>query len=159
MLKRQIGLVAIVTLLLLPNLVSAAEIPENTNLSSSNVRVQISDRGGVIIQTPNINIDTTKPVIERVIISRKYRRYRTPIVKRGRIVSPTIVRQQAIDRVTPTVEHVDSIRNSTIRTSTNDSHTISEQHVQCHGSGSSIVQSSQTINGRTVSSEVQTNCN
>jgi hypothetical protein len=159
MLKRQIGLVAIVTLLLLPNLVSAAEIPENTNLSSGNVRVQISDRGGVSIQTPNINIDTNKPVVKRVLISRKYRRYRTPIVKRGRVVLPTVSRQRAIDKVTPTAEHADRVRSSTIRTSTNDSHTISEQHVQCHGSGSSIVQSSQTINGRTVSSEVQTNCN
>jgi hypothetical protein len=130
MLKRQIGLLAIATLLLLPNLVSAAEIPKNNNLSSGNVRVQSRDRRVVSIQIPNINIGTTKPVVGRVLISRNYRRYRTPVVKRGRVVLPTIVRQRAINRVTPTVERVDSIRNSTIRTSTNNSHIISEQHIQ-----------------------------
>lgn len=159
MLKCQTGLLTIVTLLLLPSLVSAAEISENTNLSSGNVRVQISNRSGVNIQTPNLNIDTTKPVTKRVLISRKYRRYRTPVLKRGRIILPPIVRQRLVGKVAPTVEYPDRIRSSTIRTSTNDSHTINEQHVQCHGSGSSIVQSSQTINGRTVSFEVQTNCN
>jgi hypothetical protein len=92
------------------------------------------------------------------LISRTRRRARTPVVRKRGIYPTATLHQRAVDKIAP-VEYPDRVQNSTIRTSTNDSQTINEQHVQCHGSGSSIVQSSQTINGRTVSSEVHTNCN
>jgi hypothetical protein len=52
-------------------------------------------------------------------------------------------------------------RSTTIRSSSGDSETVNEQHqsIQCSGGGSSVSQSSTTINGRTVNSEVRSNCN
>jgi hypothetical protein len=160
MLKRQLGLLIISTLLCSTTLVHAAEIPEGTNVSVGNIRIQTSDRGEVSIQTPGVDINTTKVTVGRVSIDRNRRRNRkAPSMRRGRIIpSAAILRQQAIDKVN-SVESPDRVGTSTTRTSTNDSHTVSEQNIQCSGSGSSITQSSQTINGRTVSSETRTNCN
>jgi hypothetical protein len=160
MLKRQLGLLVISTILLSTTLVHAAEIPEGTNISVGNIRVQTSDRGEVSIKTPNIEINTAKVIVGRVSIDRNRRRNRkAPSVRRGQVIpSAAILRQQAIDKIN-SVESSDRVGTSTTRTSTNDAHTVTEQNIKCSGSGSSVVQSSQTINGRTVSSETRTNCN
>jgi hypothetical protein len=115
---------------------------------------------GYFSQTPNIDINPAKVIVGRVSIDRNRRRNRkAPSLRRGRTIpSADVLRQQAMDKVN-SVESSDRVGNSTTRTSTNDSHTVTEQNIQCSGSGSSVIQSSQTINGRTVSSETRTNCN
>ena len=160
MLKRQLGLLIISTLLCSTTLVHAAEMPGSSDLSVGNIRIQTSDRGEVSIKTPNIDINPAKVTVGRVSIDRNRRRNRkAPSMRRGPVIpSAAILRQQAIDKVN-SVESSNRAGTSTTRTSTNDSHTVSEQNIQCSGSGSSVVQSSQTINGRTVSSETRTNCN
>jgi hypothetical protein len=151
MLKRQLDFLIVATILLSTTLVHAAEIPSNTDSSGGKIGIQTSDRGEVRIQTPTIDINPVKITVGRVSIDRNRRRNRNvPSMRRGRVIpSATMLRQQAMDRV----------GNSTTRTSTNNAHTVTEQHIQCSGSGSSISQSSQTINGRTVNSETRTNCN
>jgi hypothetical protein len=157
MLKHQLSLLAIATILLSSTLVRADDISGGKNLSVGNIQIQTSDSGDVSIQTPSINIQALKSVDGRVI-SRTRRRARIPVV-RGRVIYPTAtLRQRVVVKTTP-VEYPDRIRDSTVRTSTDNSRTIVEQHVQCHGSSSSVSQSSQTIDGRTISSEVHTNCN
>jgi hypothetical protein len=160
MLKRQLGLLIISTILCSTTLVHAAEMPGGTDLSVGNIRIQTSDRGEVNIKTPNIDINPAKVTVGRVSIDRNRRRNRkAPSLRRGQTIpSAAILRQQAMDKVN-SVESPDRIGTSTTRTSTNDAHTVSEQNIQCSGSGSSVIQSSQTINGRTVSSETRTNCN
>ncbi len=179
MFKRQFSLLVMATLLLSPTLVHANELGESTNLSVGNIRLQTNSSGGVSIQTPNINLNTAPSPEDRVLLSRTTRRrIRTPIrrtiIRRGRIISspslirqstiisqPTIIRQSTIDPADRSINQTSTIRSSTVRTSSNGSQSISEQHnsVQCSpGSGSSVSQSTQTINGRTVSSEVRTNC-
>ena len=162
MLKRQLGLLLISTILLSNNLVHAAEVSEGTNISVGNIRIQTSDRGEVSIQTPNIDLTPAKVTVGRISIDRNRRRKNSSARRKQVIPSAAILRQQAIDKVNSkvnSVESVDRVGTSTTRTSTNDSHTVSEQTIQCSGSGSSVIQSSQTINGRTVSSETRTNCN
>jgi hypothetical protein len=160
MLKRQLGLLVISTILLSTNLVHAAEISGGTDLSVGNIRIQTSDRGEVNIKTPNIDINSGKVTVGRVSIDRNRRRNRkAPSIRREReIPSAAVLRQRAMDKIN-SGESPNQVGTSTTRTSTNDSHTVSEQNIQCSGSGSSVVQSSQTINGRTVSSETRTNCN
>lgn len=162
MLKLQLGLLLISTILLSNNLVHAAGIAEGTNVSVGNVRIQTSDRGEVSIQTPNIDLTPTKVTVGRISIDRNRRRKNSSTRRRLIIPSAAILRQRAIDKVNSkvnSIESADRVGTSTTRTSTNDSQTTSEQNIQCSGSGSSVIQSSQTINGRTVSSETRTNCN
>ncbi|WP_295621191.1 hypothetical protein [Chamaesiphon sp. GL140_3_metabinner_50] len=62
-----------------------------------------------------------------------------------------------------------TVRSSTTRTSSGDENTSQsgsqsstseqQQSVQCSGSGTVVSQSSSTVNGRTVNSEVRRNCN
>lgn len=159
MLKRQISLLIISTIFFSTTLAHAAEIPEATKLSVGNIKTQVRDLGAIIMHTPDVDINTTKVTVGRVLIDRNRRRNRTPSVRRKLVIpSAAILRQQASDKVNQ-VEFPDRVGTSTTRTSTNDSHTVTEQNIQCSGSGSSVVQSSQTINGRTVSSETRTNCN
>lgn len=183
MFKRQFSLLVMATLLLSPTLVQANELGESTNLSVGNIRLQTNSSGGVSIQTPNINLNTAQSPEDRVWISRTTRRrirtsirrpIRTTTILRGRVISspslirqstifsqPTIIRQSTIDPEYRSINRTSTIRSSTVRTSSNGSESISEQHnsVQCSpGSGSSVSQSTQTINGRTVSSEVRTDC-
>ncbi len=162
MLKLQLGLLLISTILLSNNLVHAAGIAEGTNVSVGNVIIQTSDRGEVSIQTPNIDLTPAKVTVGRISIDRNRRRKNSSTRRRLVIPSAAILRQRAIDKVNSkvnSIESADRVGTSTTRTSTNDSHTTSEQNIQCSGSGSSVIQSSQTINGRTVSSETRTNCN
>jgi hypothetical protein len=160
MFKHQFNLLVVATLLLSPTLVHADEINDSTHLSVGNIHLQTSPNGGVNIQTPNIHINTDKPPADRTLISRNRRRYRAP-VRRARTYPPAILNQRINRDDQSTGTRTSTVRTSTIRSSDNGSQSTSEQHqsVQCsHGSGSSsVVQSSQTINGRTVSSEVHCN--
>jgi hypothetical protein len=64
---------------------------------------------------------------------------------------------------TSTIEHTtttapirrSTIRSSTMRNSSNGSQSEQHQSMQCNGEGSSVSQSTSTVNGRTVSSEVR----
>ena len=159
MLKRQLSLLVISTILLSTTLVHAAEITEVPTLSIGNIKIQPRDLGAIIIDTPEIDINTTKVTVGRVSIDRNRRRNRTPSARRKLVIpSAAILRQRAMNKINQ-VESSARVGTSTTRSSTNDSRTVSEQNIQCSGSGSSVVQSSQTINGRTVSSETRTNCN
>ncbi len=162
MLKHKLNLLLVSTILFSTNLVNAAEI-NHTNLSVGNVRSQITQLGAIIMHTPDIDLNTTKVTVERVAIDQKRRRNRTPSARRKQVIpSAAVLRQQAIDKVNAKINSVEvpnRTGTSTTRTSTNDSSTVDEQSIQCSGSGSSVIQSSQTINGRTVSSETRTNCN
>ena len=162
MLKLQCSLLMISTILFSTTLIHAAEMPEGAKVAVGNISIQTNDRGEVRIQTPNIDITPAKVTVGRVSIDRNRRRKNSSTRRRLVIPSAAILRQQAIDKVNSkvnSVESADRVGTSTTRTSTNDSHTTSEQNIQCSGSGSSVIQSSQTINGRTVSSETRTNCN
>lgn len=158
MLNSRLGLLITSIILLSTNLVHAAEITGGTNVSVGKIGIQTNDRGEVRIDTPNIDLSPTKITVGRVSIDRNRRRNRkAPPLRRGRVIPAAILRQQAIDKVNSV--DPDRVGTSTTRTSTNDPHTVSEQNIQCSGSGSSVIQSSQTINGRTISSETRTNCN
>jgi hypothetical protein len=67
MLKHQLSLLAIATILLSPTLVHADEISGGKNLSVGNIKIQTSD-SGVSIQTPNVKIDTLKPSSGRILM-------------------------------------------------------------------------------------------
>jgi hypothetical protein len=175
MLKRQFSLLAIATLLLSPTLVHADEIGESTNISAGNVRIQTDEYGFTKIQTPNVNITTAQPFANRWLISSRKRRIRTsvrkPIVKSRQIISaPSVPSQQPIAQPPisqppsnstnrSVVNQTSTIRSSS-QTSNNGSHSEQHSSVECSssGSGTSVTRSTQTINGRTVSSEVRTNC-
>jgi hypothetical protein len=185
MLKRQFSLLAIVTLLLSPTLVHADEIGESTNISVGKIQIQTDGSGVTKIQTPNVNMTTAQPFANRWLISSRKRRIRTPVrkpvVKSGQMISAPVVKSQApiaqptIAQPTvaqPTVAQPPSDstnrsvvqQTSTIRssshTSNNGSHSEQQSSVECSssGSGTSVTRSTQTINGRTVSAEVRTNC-
>ncbi len=177
--KRQFGIIAIAILLLSPTLVSAHDLDEGTSLSVGKIHIN-TNSSGTRLETPNIQIDTPQATEQRTLISRT-RRSRTQI-RRKRTSAPAIIRprvdpddnEPSIIR-TPTMPKVPSVpsvptstirtptvRSSTIRTTSNndESSTVSEQRqsVQCSGSGSTVSQSSTTVNGRTVNSEVRSNC-
>jgi hypothetical protein len=175
MLKRQFSLLAIATLLLSPTLVHADEIGESTNISVGNIQIQTDGYGGTKIQTPNVNITTAQPFRNHWLISSRKRRIRTsvrkPVVKNGQIISaPSVMSQPPIAQPPIAQPPIDSTnrsvvtQTSTIRsssqTSNNGSHSEQHSSVECSssGSGTSVTRSTQTINGRTVSSEVRTNC-
>jgi hypothetical protein len=79
----------------------------------------------------------------------------TPTIRNSTIQNSTIRSSGDDGYPTPTT------RSSTVRSSSGDSESVNEQHqsIQCSGGGSSVSQSSTTINGRTVNSEVRSNCN
>jgi hypothetical protein len=180
MLKRQFSLLAIATLLLSPTLVHADEIGESTNISAGNVRIQTDEYGVTKIQTPNVNITTAQPFANRWLISSRKRRTRTPVrkpvMKSGKMISAPSVRSQPpiaqppisqppisqppIDSTNRSVVNQTSTIRSSSQTSNNGSHSEQHSSVECSssGSGTSVTRSTQTINGRTVSSEVRTNC-
>ncbi len=161
MFKPQFGLLVMATLLLSPTFVDANEIGDSTNLSVGNIRIQTNSNGGVSLQTPNINLNTAESPEDRLLLSRRTRGWnRRPIWRRGRVIySPSVVRQSTIIRQSNIDPYYrSSNRTSTVRTFGNGIH---EQHhsVNCRpGSGSSVSQSSQTINGRVVRSKIRTNC-
>jgi Zn-dependent metalloprotease len=172
MLKRQFSLLAIATLLLSPTLVHADEIGESTNISVSNMQIQTD--------TPTVNITTAQPFAHRWLISSRKRRMRksvrkpvanngqmiyTPTVKSQPTISqppiaqPPIAQPQSDSTNRSVVQQTSTIRSSS-HTSNNGSHSEQQSSVQCSssGSGTSVTRSTQTINGKTVSSEVRTNC-
>ena len=195
MFNRQLGLLAIVTLLLSPNLVHANEIDGDRNLSVGNIRI-INTSNGTLIQTPNIQVNTPTTTEQPVLISRIRRRTRIPAVRR--IPTTTNTNTTTIQRTTQTsaplifnnkintnsnstqttvttttspvpnttvITPTTTVRSSTIRTSSGDENSSQsatseqQQSVQCSGSGTVVSQSSSTVNGRTVNSEVRRNCN
>jgi hypothetical protein len=180
MFKRQFSLLAIATLLLSPTLVHADEIGESTNISVGNIQIQTDGYGFTKIQTPNVNITTAQPIANRWLISSRKRRIRTPVrkpvVKSGQMISapvvtsqppiaqppiaqPTIAQPPSDSTNRSVVQQTSTIRSSS-HTSNNGSHSEQQSSVECSssGSGTSVTRSTQTINGRTVSSEVRTNC-
>jgi hypothetical protein len=179
MLKRQFSLLAIATLLLSPTLVHADEIGESTHISVGNIQIQPDGYGGTKIQTPNVNITTAQPFANRWLISSRKQRIRTsvrkPVIKSGKMISTPAVKSQATiaqppitqppisqppsDSTNRSMSQTSTIRSSS-HTSNNGSHSEQHSSVECSssGSGTSVTRSTQTINGRTVSSEVRTNC-
>jgi hypothetical protein len=165
MLKRQISLLAISTLLLSPTLVHADEIGKSTNISVGNIQIKTDGYGGTNIQTPNVQISTPQPFVNQWLMSSRKRRIRTsvrkPVLKSGQIISaPAVMRQPPIDSPTRSVVTQTSTIRSTSQTSNNGAHSEQHSSVECSssGSGTSVTRSTQTINGRTVSEEVRTNC-
>lgn len=201
MFNRQLGLLAIATLLLSPSLVHANEIiNRDRNLAVGNVRI-IDTSNGTLIQTPNIQVSTPTNTAQPLLASRIRRRTSIRTIRR----IPTTTNTTTIRRIptatgTTTIERTTStsaplifnnrinstqttvttttsplpsttvstpdptVRSSTIRTSSGDengsqSSTTQQQSVQCSGSGTVVSQSSSTVNGRTVNSEVRRNCN
>jgi hypothetical protein len=174
MFNRQFGLMAIAILLLSPNLVHANELDGNANLSVGNVRI-VNTGNGTTIQTPQIQISTPKIPTNPVVVSRTYRRYRAKVVRRSRTTKPLIVNKKVSSSTQITVSNSttttvpipnSTIRSSTIRSSSNGLPAVNEQQqsIYCSNSSGSVVSqststSTSTVNGRTVSSEVHTNCN
>lgn len=185
MFKRHFSLLAIAALLLSPHVVQANQIDGDGNLSVGNVRIQTTG-SGTIIQTPKIQVNTPKSTDNRVSVNRTRRRSRIPVIRRPRTSAPMILNNRVstdsqttvITNTTPISTPI--IRNSTIRSSSGDaqpdptsttrsstirsssgnSESVNEQHqsIRCSGGGSSVSQSSTTVNGRTVKSEVRSNC-
>ncbi len=197
MFHRQLGLLAIATLLLSPSLVHANEIDGDRNLAVGNVRI-INTSNGTLIQTPNIQVNSPTTTERPVLISRIKRRTRIPAIRSiptttntttirrtTRTSAPLIfnskinsnTQQTTVTTTTspfPTTTTVPTptttVRSSTIRTSSGDENSSQsstseqqqsvQQSVQCSGgSGTVVSQSSSTVNGRTVNSEVRRNCN
>jgi hypothetical protein len=99
MFNRQFGLLVMATLLLSPTLVHASAFDEDTHLSVGNVQIHTTD-SGTTLQTPKIQIDTSKSTENRVLISGR-RRVRTPAIRRGR--TPSVTRQQVESKVQTTI--------------------------------------------------------
>lgn len=185
MFKRHFSLLAIATLLLSPYVAQANQIDGDGNVSVGNVRIQ-STGSGKSIHTPKIQVNTPKSTDNRVSIERIRRRSRIPAITRTRTSAPMILNNKVntdsqttvITNTTPISTPIirnstirsssgdvqyptSTTRSSTIRSSSGDSESVNEQHqsIQCSGGGSSVSQSSTTINGRTVNSEVRNNCN
>jgi hypothetical protein len=166
---RQFTLIAIATLLLSPNLVSANEIDVDRNLSVGNVQI-LSTPNGTVIQTPKIQVVTPKSS-PGATVSRT-RRTRTS-VRRTRTATPLIFNkkvnsdsQTTVRTTTTDSGNTSTTQSSTIRSSSDSGNTQAsqsssnrQQSTQCSGSGTTISRSTSTVNGRTVSSESHTNCN
>lgn len=137
----------------------------NINTASLDRQVLISRRRRVV--TPAIRrgrIITTPTIIRTPRIDSQGRIITTPTIIRtpkidsqGRIITtPTIIRQSRIENEDRGIDPQNSSsRSTTIRSSGNGSESTSEQHhsVSCSSGSSSSSQSTQTINGRTVTSE------
>jgi hypothetical protein len=169
MFNRQFSPIAIAILLLSPSLVCADEIDGDPNLTVGNVQIVTSGNLTTIV-TPKIQISTPKIPESRLLISRTHRRSRANVVRRTRTSTRSISIDKKVNAdlpitVTTTTYPIPggTTRSSTIRSSSNGSQSVSEQQqsIQCsNNSGGSVVsQSTATVNGRTISSEVRTNCN
>ena len=167
MFYRQFTLVAIATLLLSPNLVQAREVyGDEEGLSVGNVQI-LNTPDGAIIQTPKIQVSTPIPS-SRAVVSQT-RRTRTS-VRRTRTAAPLIFNKK-VNSANTTVTTTNSggntriMRSSTVRNSsdgstqsTQSAGTDRQQSIECNGNGTTVSQSTSTVNGRTVSSQ-QTSCN
>jgi hypothetical protein len=172
MFNRQFSLLTIAILLLSPNLATANEIDRDTNnpnnpnnLSVGNVRI-ITTSNGTTIQTPKIQINAPKPPEQPRLISRTRRRSRSSVMGRIRTSTPPISTKKVSSYNQTTVTATTtSLPNHTIRSSSHNSQPVNEQQqsIRCSNSDDTIVSQSTstitTINGRTISSEIHTNCN
>ncbi len=189
MFNRQLGLLAMAILLLSPNLVHANEIDGDRNLSVGNIRIINTSNGTFIqTPNIQVNTPTTteQPVLISRIRRRtripSVRRIptttNTTTIQRTTGTSAPLIFNNRINSTQTTVTTTTSpapnttvstptttVRSSTIRTSSGDENTSQsstseqQQSVQCSGSGTVVSQSSSTVNGRTVNSEVRRNCN
>ncbi len=178
MFKCQFSSIAIAILLLSPSLAGANEALAFTDLSVGEIQITATDRG-TLITTPNIFIETPTTNNNRVL-SRQRTSIRSskttnlPTVTRPRVEiddeyddEPVATRsplyrtnpfpsipQVPFDRSLPTV------RSYSIRTTSVDNDSFSEQRqsLQCSGGGTVSQSSSTTINGRTVKTQFRSKC-
>ncbi len=178
MFKCQFGTLAIAILLLSPSWVSANEAIAFTDLSVGELQITATDRG-TLLTTPNIFI-TTPTTAENRGLSGQRTSIRTnksstvtsvrsrveieddddsdlPVVSsspRYRISPIPSIPQIPFDRSLPTV------RTYSIRTTSVDNNSFSEQRqsVRCSGGGTVSQSSSTTINGRTVTTQFRSQC-
>ncbi len=179
MFNRQFGLLVMAVLLLSPSL---AQANDDDDLSVGNVRIQTT-RSSTSVKTPNIQIESPRTTDNHSVFARTNRRNRAPI-RRGQNTAPSgnifnqgnspsgnifnqgnapsgnIFNQRVEQRneTVTTTNNPSIFRNSTTRSSSNGSESVTQQShsVSCSG-GSSVHQSSSTtVNGRTVHSE--SNC-
>jgi hypothetical protein len=163
---RQVGLLAIATVLLSTNLVQANEIPEaikseDLDLAVGEMQLLVTENGTRIF-TPAIQLHSF-PSPNAALISRTHRRTRTAPIRHRRSIQSTI---QQVNSSSSQKNHkvVSQTSSSTIHSSDNGSQVTNRQHqsIQCSAeanSNSTIIQStSTTINGRTVSSKVSNSC-
>jgi hypothetical protein len=177
MFKRQFGTLAIAMLLLSPGLVSANEAIAFTDLSVGDIQITTSDRG-TLIATPNIFI-ATPTTTDSQILSRQQ-----PSIRSNKITVPTVRPRVEIDdeydddepvatrssfyRISPIpsipqipfVRSIPTLRGYSVRTTSVDRDTFSEQRqsVQCSGGGTVTQSSSTTVNGRTVKTQFRHKC-
>jgi hypothetical protein len=179
MFKRQFGSIAIAMLLLSPSLVSANEAIAFTDLSVGELQITTTDRG-TLITTPNIFIstptttdsrgqsrqrtsirsskNTTIPIVRpRVEIDDEYDDDDEPVVTRSPFYRTSPI--PSIPHI-PFVRSIPTARTYSIRTTSVDRNTFSEQRqsVQCSGGGTVTQSSSTTINGRTVKTQFSSKC-
>jgi hypothetical protein len=172
---RQLGSIAIAMLLLSPSLVSANEALAFTDLSVGELQITTTDRG-TLITTPNIFIAADDRLQSRQRTSvRSGKNTSLPTVTRGRIEideeydddEPVVTRSRfyrtspipSIPEI-PFVRSIPTARTYSIRTTSIDRNSFSEQRqsVQCSGGGTVSQSSSTTINGRTVKSQFHSKC-
>ena len=124
--------------------------------SRRRVRTPVVIRRGRIITPAAIirqpRIDPNGRIITSPVIIRQ-----PTIDPNGRIITPpAIIRQSKIENEDRSIENRNSSsRSTTIRSSSNGNESTSEQHhsISCSAGSSSSSQSTQTINGRTVTTE------
>jgi hypothetical protein len=175
MFKRQLGSIAIAMLLLSPSLVSANEALAFTDLSVGELQITTTDRG-TLITTPNIFIATDNQLQSRQRTSiRSGKNTSLPTATRGRVEideeydddEPVVTRSRfyrtspipSIPEI-PFVRSIPTVRTYSIRTTSIDRNSFSEQRqsVQCSGGGTVSQSSSTTVNGRTVKSQFHSKC-
>lgn len=144
MFYRVSSLSVMAVLLLSPTLVCANEINQELDLSVGNIQIQTDSIGGVRFQTPSMYLNTIHPFAPRQRLSHYPRRFYPSF---GRGYSPSII------------PYTSSVRGFATRTSW-DGKFVKEQNysISCYQAGTSISQFSRTINGRTSSSVVRSNC-
>jgi hypothetical protein len=168
MFKCQFGMLAIAILLLSPSCVRANETIAFTDLSIGDLQITTTDRS-TLISTPNIFIATptsvrsnknTLPTVTRPRVEIDIDDENDggePVVTsspRYRVSPIPSIPQVPFDRSLPT------IRSYSIRTTSVDNNSFSEQRqsVRCSGGGTVSQSSSTTINGRTVKTQFRSQC-
>jgi hypothetical protein len=136
------------------NITTAQPFTNRWLISSRKQRIRKSVRkpvmkSGQTISTPAVK---SQPTIAQPPISQ-------PPIAQPTIAQPPISQPPSDSTNRSVVQQTSTIRSSS-HTSNNGSHSEQQSSVQCSssGSGTSVTRSTQTINGKTVSSEVRTNC-
>lgn len=180
MFKRQFGTLAIAMLLLSPSLASASEVLAFTDLSVGEIQITATDRR-TLIMTPNIFIETPT-MSSRRATSRQQTSIRSgkntslPTVNRPRVEiddeydddDEPVITRSSLYRTTPIpnipqipfVRSIPTVRGYSVRTTSVDRDSFSEQRqsIQCSGGGTVSQSSSTTVNGRTVKTQFRSKC-